>query len=813
MRTVIRGSLRTHTRRYVAAVLAVTIAVGFVVVTNAVASSARNGLSAAVAEAYAGADLVVTSDSGIDQPDVETVTATAERLGDDAAVIGTTWTAATHEGRSWGDRVPMASVAVDATLRRQEVTSGRAPSTPDEALVTTSRAQASGVEIGDRLSVGAPGETRDVTVVGIADNVRYLDGDVLLPWDTIRSIGGFAESATYAVRGGGGDAAVSARADALREATGLDVMPRAEFVEQRVVSANQGVDIIGYLLLLFAAVAGFVSVLVIANTFTILFAQRAGDFALLRCVGATRRQVVRSVRVEALMLALLSSTLGIVGGAAAGYGLVAVGRATLGDLAGEVELSPVWLGAAFVGGLVVTTVAAWWPTRAVVRVSPLEALRPVEADAEGSRAGLVRTGLGVLTVAAGGALLAAAVSLESLPVLLAGGMVSFVGVLLLGPVIVPAALRAIGAVVGRFGPAPRIAAGNAVRHPKRSAATAASLLVGVTLTTAIVTGLASAEAVLDDELGAEYPVDVAVTGTAGVSDGTVEAVDAVADVDRAVGVEGVVGRLHDGDEIAVLAPVPSQREVAGDHEILQAADGEVLVGPTVASGFLDGLPEQAQLTVGDRSVEVTVRSVPSRIGDAVVVSPATLASLGGTPQTLALWADARPGVDGDDLGGAVGAAIQDDGLTTVNAVQETAWVDGQFGVLRWSVIGLLGVAVVIALGGIANTVGLSVLERRREHALLRALGLTRRQLRRVLAAEGLLLALVAALLGTGIGVLYGWLGLATVIAPTLPSAGLVVPWGQLTTIVVVAAVAGLAACVIPARRAALVAPAQGLTLD
>ncbi|WP_344325365.1 FtsX-like permease family protein [Aeromicrobium halocynthiae] len=120
---------------------------------------------------------------------------------------------------------------------------------------------------------------------------------------------------------------------------------------------------------------------------------------------------------------------------------------------------------------------------------------------------------------------------------------------------------------------------------------------------------------------------------------------------------------------------------------------------------------------------------------------------------------------------------------------------------------------VLGLLGVANTVGLSVLERRREHALLRALGLTRRQLRRVLAAEGLLLALVAALLGTGIGVLYGWLGLATVIAPTLPSAGLVVPWGQLTTIVVVAAVAGLAACVLPARRAAGIAPAQGLTLD
>jgi putative ABC transport system permease protein len=121
--------------------------------------------------------------------------------------------------------------------------------------------------------------------------------------------------------------------------------------------------------------------------------------------------------------------------------------------------------------------------------------------------------------------------------------------------------------------------------------------------------------------------------------------------------------------------------------------------------------------------------------------------------------------------------------------------------------------VAIALVGIANTVGLSVLERGREHALLRALGLTRRELRRMLAAEGLLLALVAAVLGTVVGVAFGWVGTVSVVTAAVQDVPLVTPWGELVAVVGIAALAGLLACVIPARRAAKVAPAEGLVLD
>ena len=130
-----------------------------------------------------------------------------------------------------------------------------------------------------------------------------------------------------------------------------------------------------------------------------------------------------------------------------------------------------------------------------------------------------------------------------------------------------------------------------------------------------------------------------------------------------------------------------------------------------------------------------------------------------------------------------------------------------------AVVGLLGISVMIALIGIGNTLGLSVLERGRENALLRAMGLTRQQLRRAMAAEGLLLSLVATLLGTAIGLAFAWVGVQVLLGSVVDGAAMTVPVGQLAAVVLVAAVAGLGACVLPARRAARITPAAGLALD
>ncbi|MGJ9424068.1 ABC transporter permease [Aeromicrobium sp. CF3.5] len=809
MRTVLLASLRTHTRRYVAAVVAVTIAVGFVVVTNALASSAKNGLSAGVADVYAGADLVVGDEYGLADDDVAATLAEADRAGDSADVVGSGFMPVSADGTSLGDQTSVGTVAADPALQRLDITTGSAPAAPDEALVDRSAAQAAGIAVGDRLVLGGGAEARTVQVVGLAASPSYLAADVHVPWETLSQLPAYADAVVYRVAGAGD---VAARAEVLRGEVAAEVRDRDSYVDARVTTINQGVDVIGTILLLFAAISGFVAVLVIANTFTILFAQRTRDFALLRCVGATRGQVLRSVRYEALALSVLASLVGVGVGVAAGHGVVALVRLFAGDTMGAVDLSATWLVPAFVGGVVTTLIGAWWPTRAVVRVSPLAALRPAADTGVRTRAGRVRVALGGLVVTLGIVGLAVAVASSSVSALLAGGMTSFVGVLLLGPILVPALLRVVGGLLGRTGPSARIALANAVRNPRRSAATTASLLVGVTLTTAVLTGTASARGALDDQMDAEHPVDVALTGTTTIDDDLLSAVRGTSGVEDAVAVPGVVAEAEGLGQVTVLGPDSSVRAIGRDTEGLTPADGEVLVPFALVRNTDQELPDEVTLGVGDRTVTLRTTFVASTWGQAAIISPAALAELGGAG-TPAVWVRADGDADADDLGGELGALARGTGLETTNALQDRAYVDLQLDVLVGAVLGLLGVGVAIALVGIANTVGLSVLERGREHALLRALGLTRRQLRRVLAAEGLLLAVVAALLGTALGVIYGWLGVRTLVAPTVPAVSTIVPWGQLVAVVAAAAAAGLAACVLPARRASRVTPAEGLTLD
>lgn len=810
MRTVLLASLRTHTRRYVAALLAVTIAVGFVVATDAIASAAKSGLSAGVDEAYRGADLVVGDDYGIDAADIRPTLDVAARQGDAATVVGSAFEPVTHDGIGLGSDSSIGTVSTDERLLRQTVLDGRAPTADDEALVDERTATSARVGVGDELTIGTGDDAVTVSVVGIAKASSYLAADAYVPWGTLSQLPtAYPDSVVYDVRGQDTAAARSA----LSGAVDAEVRDRASYVDARVVAVNQGVDVISYLLLLFAAIAGFVAVLVIANTFTILFAQRTRDLALLRCVGATRRQVVRSVRVESLAVALVASTVGVLAGAGAGYGIVAVVRAvTGGRLLGAVSLSPVWVDAAFVGGIVVTVAAAWLPTRRVVRVSPLAALRPIDTDLR-TRAGKGRVALGVASVLAGGAALGLAVQQTSMPPLLAGGMLSFVGVLLLGPVLVPALLRVVGRLLGRTGLAARLATANAVRNPRRSAATTASLLVGVTLTTAVLTGMASARGAMDDELRVQYPVDVALTGDTPVSTSTLESVRGTRGVADAAAVPGVRATLEGVGEVPVLAPDDTALAATRGRESAEPGRLQVFVPPDVSTDSETGFPETMTLERAGRTVDVERVLVGSEWGRALVAGPGVLEKLGGTVETQAVWVRADDGADVDELSGALGAVARDADLELTSTLEQRGWVEKQLDVLVWSVLGLLAVSVGIALVGIANTVGLSVLERGREHALLRALGLTRGQLRRMLAAEGLLLALVAAVLGTAVGVTYGWLGTLAVVRAAVADVSLVTPWEQLLAVVVVAALAGLAACVLPARRASRVAPAEGLTLD
>ena len=799
MRTVLLASLRTHTRRYVAAALAVVIGVGFVVVTAALSSATRNGLVSGVELPYANADTVVTDVNG---EDAATLVADARAAGDSAAVLGWTSLPVSEGSRLLDGQADVGAVADDDSLRWQVVKEGRLPAGPGEAVADANVAKSKDVAVGDQLRVGTGSHAVEVTVVGLVDSpsasvwaALYLVWDDIEPW--ARSF--YVDSVAYA-----GTPDVSALDDAT-------VQPRDEFVDERSTELSQGVNVLAYVLLIFAAIALFVSVLVIANTFSILFAQRSRDFALLRCVGATRRQVLRSVRVEALVLGLAASLLGLVSGAAAGYGLVALARRLAPNAAlGDVELSWRWLAGAFLVGMVVTLVASWLPTRRVVAVSPLAALRPDQTVDTGTAAGRVRVALGACLLLGGAGLLALAVAGSSVVVMLAGGGATFTGVLLLGPVLVPALIRLGGRPAGLLlGSAGRLATGNAVRNPRRTAATTASLLIGVTLTTAVLTGLASSRTAVADDLAVRYPVDVNLTATeVGLPASLLDDVRRTPDVAAVVALDGTTAHVSGGvGELTVLATAAGADSVTHDDDAISPGPGEILLPFDVA-------PDRrtVQVSVGDRSRQLEV--VPGEgWGGAGVVAPATLAALTDEAETRAVWVRAGDGADAEDLEGDLTALATPFDAEVGSGLAQRAYVDLQLDILTGSVVALLGIAVVIALIGIGNTLGLSVLERGRENALLRALGLTRRQLRQMLAAEAVLLSVVATVLGTTIGVVFAWVAVETMVRSAIDTAPFVLPWGQLALVVLVAGAAGLLACLLPARRAARVAPAAGLSMD
>jgi putative ABC transport system permease protein len=419
------------------------------------------------------------------------------------------------------------------------------------------------------------------------------------------------------------------------------------------------------------------------------------------------------------------------------------------------------------------------------------------------------------------ALLVVAMEEHELPLMIAGGFVSFLGVLLLGPLLVPAAVRLAGVVTARLLGVPgALAASNAVRNPRRTAATASALLVGVTLITGMVVGMATVRTTVATELDAEYPVDVALTSTGAFGPAEVRevaetnGVAAVAEIPGALAEVSGRGGAGGLGEVVILAAPPDARPVVHGRPGFLGADDDLIHVPwgLLAEANL-GPDAVVDVRVGEASRRLRVAGTDG-VGDVALVSASTLRQLAGEATgTRAVWVRATAGADPGDVVGALTTVARTHDAVLAGGLPQRDFVDLQLDVMLGAVLVLLAVSVAIALVGVGSTLGLSVLERTREHALLRAIGLTRRQLRRTLAVEAVLLAGVAGVLGVLLGTAYAWVGVRTMIDGVVDQVTFVVPPGQLAAVVATAAAAGLLAGVLPARRAARISPAAGLTAD
>ncbi len=862
------AQMRRSVPRLVAAGLAIVIGTAFVAATLLAGDVMDHTGRDAVTARFAQADVVVQGD--LTAEDLATVRSLPGVAAADVATTGGI-ELRTPEADRWQLVVPVAS---DERLTPLRVGNGRVPSQPGEIALPQRAADALGIGLGDTVTAvwdvadSTPAATvrpEDLPTAGATPQgdvptrtehtqTMTLVGYVEDPHGAWTSAGGAALAVVADMAGwtgsdsmpatGGNELVVAAasgtsattlRTDVATALPTATVMTRDDAAAEQLRQLGEGGDkVLVTVVLGFAAVALLVAALVIANTFQVLVAQRTRTLALLRAVGARRAQLRVSVLVEAAILGLASSAIGILTGSLLAQGMLTVLRRTSIEaplpstvhVTWQVVLLPLLV------GTTVTVLASLVPARAATRVTAIEALRPLDAPTGRTGAGRVRLVVSILLTAAGGLGLAGAValgtagfSLTMVPLALGvlAGTVSFVGLLLGAVFWVPVVVRLAQRVLSALGPVPRLAAANTVRNPRRTAATSTALVIGVTLVAMMSTGAASARASLDRTLDEHFPVDLEVTPTsyddAGqadpLPDGLVARVESVDGVRHVAQLRSATLTVVDVDgkpeslTVRALAPDDARQVLRDDHAAAALADGTALV-PT----WLHLPSGQVQVQRADESGSavgagllldhVTLPGLAEGI-----VTPATLDRLVPTAPPDTLFVSLDDGADPVEALRDVQDALGTAQLAVSGPGAERAQYDRVIGVLLAVVVGLLGVAVLIALLGVTNTLSLSVLERRRESATLRAMGLTRRRLRGTLAVEGMLIAGVGAVCGGVLGVLYGWAGAATV----LGGIGGVTPavsWRDLALVVVVALGAGLLASVVPARSAARTSPVAAL---
>ncbi|MGW0845806.1 ABC transporter permease [Streptomyces sp. NPDC002787] len=711
-----------------------------------------------------------------------------------------------------------------------ELTSGHAPEGPDQALLDADTAKNKDVEIGDTLTVLARPGSFKVRIVGIATFTTTNPGAALVFLDTPTAqtkLLGDPDGATgisVTAAPGVSDEQLKQRiADELGPGA-YDYQTADEQAESAAASLGGFLDVIKYVMLGFAGIATLVGIFLIVNTFSMLIAQRTRELGLLRALGADRRQVRRSVLTEAALLGLVGSTLGLAAGIGLAFGLIEL----MGLLGMNLKSTEMVIGvgtpvAAYVVGLGVTFVAAYLPARRAATVSPMAALSDAEIAGVG-RPLKVRAVVGAAVGAAGAAaLVGCAMSSDtgSAASLLGLGVVlTLIATVIAGPLLVRPVIRVLGgAFPALFGSVGRMSQRNALRNPRRTGATAAALMVGIALVGGMSVASASMTKSFDDEidntLGADFviqnqnfmPFPQEVTDKVSATDG--------AGLVVRQRFTPVAVRLPDGERIETTASAYDSRldEVAnvtyarGDSaaaladgsiamDVEFARDHDVTIGSTVPVRFPAG--KSAELKVVALTDQDTADGFGTQGG--LYFGMDTIEKYVPEGQDSALYVNAGSGVGADELRANLERTLEAYPQVQVrDQADYKELIRGQIAVLLYLVYALLGLAIVIAVLGVVNTLALSVVERTREIGLLRAIGLARRQLRRMIRLESVVIAVFGAVLGLALGLVWG-----VCVQQVLALQGmkaLAIPWGTVIAVVIGSAVVGVVAALLPALRA------------
>jgi putative ABC transport system permease protein len=711
-------------------------------------------------------------------------------------------------------------------LNPMVIVEGEPPRQPDEVVIDRYSADQGPFSVGDTVTVlleGPPEEFRvsGIATFGDADTALGSSITVFTPETAQRVLGEPGRFDTVSAVGAEG---IDQQELADRVATAIAAAPggaRTEVITGEALTAETQDDVASALgffntfMLVFAVVALFVAAFIIYNTFSIILAQRTRELALLRALGAGRGQILGSVMLEAVVIGLAASVLGIF----AGLGVAALLKQLLAGFGvdiptGSVVFEPdtVWVSLAV--GIGVTVVSAVVPSRRASAIAPMEALRTSAGDGLGS----LRTRLGIGAVLLGGGLSLLLWGLFGSPpdrllVIGPGAAAVFLGVAALSPLAVAPYARAIGRPIAASRGVPgELAQENTIRNPKRTSTTAAALMIGVGLVSAITIFAASANAsiaeVIDEAFVGDLVIDSGTFGFGGLSPELAAEIDELPEVEAASGVRLGFAEV-DGEDAILFGIDPATMGDIVDVGVLQgsvesldendlavhqeyAADQGWNIGDTVPVRFAE---------TGVQSFEVTLIFEKDELtGDFFIGSPAYEANYRDQFdfQVYVLRAE---GTTPDEARTAVETVAARYPNAEVQDLQEFKQAQAdQINQLLGLVYALLALAIVIALIGIANTLALSIVERTRELGLLRAVGMTRPQLRATVRWESVMIAVFGTVLGMTVGMFFGW-----VMVEALRDEGFsrfVFPYQSLLVIAIIAAVAGVVAAIRPAHRAA-----------
>ena len=843
---LLKANLHSHGRRYFSTGLAVAISTAFIVITLLFSNTMTSSLTGSVRNFYRGTTSVVTYIPADD----EALNMTAAQVGNDfdaltqkiAKIQGVMAVGITAQYpiavKAGDDQTTLfLSPALADPLNAVKMSEGKAPATASEIVIPQRTAKESSLKIGDKLTSLSRDEAvsaHEFTIVG-----TYSSGNRTFAPSYVTTQG-FEESTGTKPTG---EIHVATNAPAVNKYGNPSTDDQEQWTQKlttelaslkgvKVTSVSATVDeslraiqissaMITAIALIFPAIAIVVASVVVSSTFRVLLQQRRRELALLRALGGSTKQVRSLVRRETYAVGGISSLVGIIVGLLlGGFGLSAITEdTTFVDVISSI--SPLYVVLVWLFGTLLTVFVGRRPARAVSQVPPIAALSPVnESDATSQKSHRVALTLGLLmTVLCGGSLFASLRIHNGSQKFLASfglSLLCLVGILVTCTVIVPAATKLFGKVWP--GMLARMARENTVRNPGRTAATGTSIVIGVTLVVTMMVGASSMRDSLINEVNERRPFDISVStfsdkalssdiqSRISSTDGVAATVPVYSTVGGANAEDGTVAPGGSGSEAPGSMPIlgqPNYSTVA--HSTVDQIDDATVM---VSLGSLDG--KNIKLCAAEGSC-ITLKAkynknstAPYEISQANLLKIAPKAPITGMIVKL--------------KDGASATAVQknlekiDTGLSVGGSAIEREMYTDIINKMLLIVVGLLGVSVLVALVGVANTLSLSVAERTRENGLLRALGLTKRQMKSMLALEALFISVTGALIGTACGIFFGAIGILA-----LPLEGVTVfitiPWMQILAVIMIAILAALLASWLPGRRAAKVSPSVALATE